>query len=79
VSDNDADPKDAPAEKPPFSLREGAAIQYGHRRGKVEVVRGGGPTPYDVRIRWEHEKYSEWFLYGTLESLYKAGEFGPSP
>jgi hypothetical protein len=57
-----------------FALKSGARIQYGPRTGKVEEVRGGGPEPYEVKIRWEGSKYPEWALFASLRGFYQQGE-----
>ncbi len=62
-------------EKAPFAIRKGDSVTYGHRKGRVKAVRGGGPIPYEVRIDWQGEKYPEWFQYLTLLSLYEKDQF----
>ena len=72
-------PAQAPlTEKPEFTLKTGAEVEYGPRKGVVESVRGGAAGAdnfYDVLIRWEDQKYPEWYLYVTLKKLYAQGEF----
>ena len=58
----------------PFALKPGARIVHGARRGTVEVVRGGGREPYDVRITWDGEKYPQWFLYTNLRQYWEKEE-----
>ena len=67
-------PAEAPAAKmPPLELRRGARLQLGYRLGRVETVRGGGAKPYDVRVRWEGEKYPVWLIHATLERDHARG------
>lgn len=62
------------APRPPFELKVGARIEYGPRTGKVVAVRGHGPQPYEVHIRWDGVKYPEWHIYVTLGRLYEQGQ-----
>ncbi|HZN57164.1 MAG TPA: hypothetical protein VFD71_03735 [Planctomycetota bacterium] len=59
----------APAAAPPVPLRlaRGAKIQLGRRQGVVEAVRGDWKKPYDVRVRWDGEKYPQYIIFRTLE------------
>jgi hypothetical protein len=69
----------APPEKPKpsgtFNLISGAKIEHGKRSGTVAKVRGNGPEPYEVQIRWEGEKYPEWHLFAALKQAWSQGEF----
>ena len=51
----------------PLALKRGARIQLGYRAGTVESVRGGWTKPYDVKVRWDSEKYPQWISHMTLE------------
>ena len=58
-----------------FELISGAIVEYGQRKGKAVEVRGNGPEPYDVQIRWDGDKYPEWFLFAALRAAWAEGEF----
>jgi len=58
----------------PLELKKGMRIQIGYRRGTVESVRGGWSKPYDVRVRWDGEKYPQWILHRTLEADHESGK-----
>lgn len=57
----------------PFSLRRGTRLQLGARTGTVEAVRWSGSHPYDVKLRWDGEKYPQFLLHRTLEFSYTSG------
>jgi hypothetical protein len=69
-----ATPKGAPSEVDgQLVLERGSRIQLGYRQGTVGCVRGGWTKPYDVRVRWDGEKYPQWLIFTTLELDYKKG------
>ncbi len=60
---------------PPSELRlkPGVRIQLGARKGVVDQVRGTWKKPYDVRVRWDGEKYPVFVTYEILELDYAKG------
>jgi hypothetical protein len=63
--------KEAP--RGPLSIRRGSRIRLGRREGRIDTLRGGGPRPYDVLIRWDDEKYPQWLIYTQLEREHELG------
>ena len=68
----EAEPASKP--KPPLALRRGTRIQLGWKKGKVDIIRGGGKKPYDARVVWDGEKYPQWLIFRTLELDYERGD-----
>jgi len=65
---------ETPERSGPLRLKKGRRIQHGYRQGTVDYVRGGWSEPYDVRVRWDGEKYPQWIVFKTLELDYKQGK-----
>jgi hypothetical protein len=61
--------------KESFEIKVGARVAYSGKTGKVTGVRGNGPQPYEVQVRWEGESHPEWFLFVTLTKLHAGGHF----
>ncbi len=72
---NETDEQNKPTDKPPFTLKVKAQVQYGAKRGRIDTIRGAGADPYEVRISWAGEKYPQWLQYSTLRTLYEQGQF----
>ncbi len=59
------------SERPPLVIKRGTRIQMGPRRGRIDQVRGD--PVYDVRVKWEGEKYPQFLLYQSLKRQYELG------
>ena len=56
-----------------LKLKPGTRIQLGFRKGVVDQVRGSWKKPYDVRVRWDDEKYPVFVTYRGLELEFAKG------
>lgn len=75
-AEDPAGPETPPEEKKkPFELRPKAQVRLGHRTGHVKTVRGNRGIPYEVEIRFDGEKYPQWFQYRTLRLHWEKGVF----
>jgi len=66
-------PDAAAASRKPFSLAPKTRLKLGPRTGQVRTVRGNRDIPYEVEIRFEGEKYPQWFQYHTLRLHWEKG------
>ena len=67
-------PSSAIAAPEPLRLKRGTRIRLGHRTGTLEAVRGDWKEPYEVRIRWDGEKYPQYIVFRTLERDHEQGK-----
>ena len=78
-ADADSSVESEEINRPPFAIKAGARISYGQKKGSVISVRGNGKAPYEVGVRWAHDKHPEWMLFEMLKLAYEVGNLVINP